>query len=188
MEGHGLDWSEPPQTRHSRAADARVRQTRSLSGNELITEVRQGHYWVMGCPLQSPLPPKTVPRERLGSQSHLEAREQFQCLVAKGHSGAVCPNPVSTGSPGPSGPFLKGGATGSSDLPFRPQVSHVPCLPPRVRHHGPPHHLLASKDCFWALTAGDMEARQQGPPELCEAERTSPEWCREQQPKPELRP
>lgn len=42
--GHGLDRSEPPQARYSRAADARIRQTRSLSGNELITEVRQGHY------------------------------------------------------------------------------------------------------------------------------------------------
>ena len=51
----GPNWSEPLQTRHSRAADTRTRQTRPLPGNELIAEVRQGHYWVMSCPLQSHL-------------------------------------------------------------------------------------------------------------------------------------
>ena len=49
-EGPSPDWSELRQ-----AADARIRQTKPLPGNELIIEVRQGQYRVMSCPPQSHL-------------------------------------------------------------------------------------------------------------------------------------
>ena len=82
-----------------------MRQTKSLSGNELITEVRQGHYWVMSCPLQSHLPQDSS-WGMLGSQSHWEAREQFQAWYLEGVQGQSVSKPCPHREPQSVAPSL----------------------------------------------------------------------------------